>query len=514
MISKGLFTKRDRRPTYVFALIAIFIAGLIIAVVSLLPGNSPELGESSKNGAARDFMFPFVFTDEDKNLYVVKDIENISTIDSDAVECVHDYQRGKVYYIRDNVLYEYNINTNQRRELTDNILKYKIFSDFSAVICIDQNNTVKLLKFSDLSTVALNAWFQSINMMETVVMGDSCALYIDNYVEEADTADLFVTDSKGKTNLIGTGITVSKGYHINQEDKIICYYKNNNLYFSDKKGNILNEFPDSEMIISTKQNKYMNPCTEIEKLSDCVKFQYIKSDIKETNSGNLLYWNGENTSLIAENVFDVIYYSDKDNTIIYTAGGSASENSFTVPYDVYTSRKGTIPVKILTSSEALSFLYLQNKTVLYYKNKESFVYRVNINDVNLEIFKVAEKCEELLEYGNKSFVMYDNYNDNDMRIVLKDDTEDIIVGGTIRLYGKLDDVYLLQRTNSQGDISYDIVEGIYLNRVCNSVSSDIFFDKYFDYIIYVSEGSLYVFHDNVSKEICSVNSIEAIPFAG
>ena len=62
------YIKKEKKWSIIITLITLVIAGLVVAVIELLPNNVSELGYTEQNGLGRAFMYPFVFTDGHEQL--------------------------------------------------------------------------------------------------------------------------------------------------------------------------------------------------------------------------------------------------------------------------------------------------------------------------------------------------------------------------------------------------------------------------------------------------------------
>ena len=101
------YIKKEKKWSIIITLITLVVAGLVIAVIELLPNNVSELGYTEQNDLGRAFMYPFVFTDGHEQLYVMNDKKEVVAVDNNISEALHDSYYGKVYYVRNTMLYEY-----------------------------------------------------------------------------------------------------------------------------------------------------------------------------------------------------------------------------------------------------------------------------------------------------------------------------------------------------------------------------------------------------------------------
>ena len=118
------YIKKGKKISFVIMLIALVIAGVIITVIELLPSSVPELGYSEQNGLGRSFMYPFVFTDNQAQLFALKDNNAVVTVDNNVSRSLHDSAHEIIYYTRENKLYEYSLKTNDRVLLFENAVEF------------------------------------------------------------------------------------------------------------------------------------------------------------------------------------------------------------------------------------------------------------------------------------------------------------------------------------------------------------------------------------------------------
>ena len=69
--------------------IALVVAAVVIAIFSLVTNRHTETWLSGDSGAARENMFPFVFT-SGKSLYVLDEKLSVNSVDDTVEDVVHD----------------------------------------------------------------------------------------------------------------------------------------------------------------------------------------------------------------------------------------------------------------------------------------------------------------------------------------------------------------------------------------------------------------------------------------
>ena len=150
--NEHVFVTKDRAKNIRLLIIILVAACVILAIISLLPGRRVNDWLSTDYGVARYSMFPFVFTSEN-SLYVMDKELNIYEIDDTVSECTHDSNFDLVYYLRNNVLYEYDIGTNSRIPLSEGVTKYMLFEERASIVCMNLANDVYLYSYKSKSSV-------------------------------------------------------------------------------------------------------------------------------------------------------------------------------------------------------------------------------------------------------------------------------------------------------------------------------------------------------------------------
>ena len=123
------YIKKEKKWSILITLITLVFVGIFIAVIELLPSDVPELGYSEQNGLGRSFMYPFVYTDGQEQLYVMQENNKVVTVDNNTSCVLHDSSYNKIYYIRNTMLYEYSIKSNDRIALCDNATEFRLLGN-------------------------------------------------------------------------------------------------------------------------------------------------------------------------------------------------------------------------------------------------------------------------------------------------------------------------------------------------------------------------------------------------
>lgn len=498
------YIKKEKKWSILITLITLVIVGIVIAVIELLPSDVPELGYSEQNGLGRSFMFPFVFTDSQGQLSVMQEDNKVVTIDNNTVCVLHDSSYGKIYYIRNTVLYEYSISTNDRVALCDNVLEFSLLGNRRGIVYTDTSNRLLLYLFKGKEIVVLNKE-EAANLPYYAVSNEGVVF--------ADGEELKYCDFLGKSKVVSKKFNTSKKFYISEDSTNICYYEENILVVCDNDGQIIQEFDNGQLIINQPETVLVHPTTNELPGNDGVPFRYFLTDIEqvESNIGNsmkhragvLKYYNGNKFSQIATDIYKVIYYSKEDNFLLYTVLNGDK-------MDVYMSTKGDAPEKQITCDITDSFVFDNRTYYLYYKDAEGTLWRYNIYDVNHKKVKISEDTGTIFDYYNKPFVAYTDSEQKYIYLVLKEKIERTDADSDVRLYGRGHESYLLCRQNSNGLMTIDYVFEDRLTRIANNVTANIFFDKDLEYVIYNENQKMYLWHKGEIVLIGEYDTVKAV----
>ena len=95
-------------------------------------------------------------------------------------------------------------------------------------------------------------------------------------------------------------------------------------------------------------------------------------------------------------------------------------------------------------------------------------------------------------------------------LILKDKIERTDADYDVRLYGRSHEAYLLCRQNSNGLMTLDYVFEDRLTRIANNVTSNIFFDRDMEYIIYNENQKMYLWHKGEIILIGDYDTVKAV----
>jgi hypothetical protein len=121
--------------------IALVVAAVVIAIFSLVTNRHTETWLSGDSGAAREDMFPFVFT-SGNSLYVLDENLSVSSIDDTVENVVHDVDLSKIYYTRQGVLYEYDIKANSRHAVCSGVRSFALFKERRSIVFSGQDGGI------------------------------------------------------------------------------------------------------------------------------------------------------------------------------------------------------------------------------------------------------------------------------------------------------------------------------------------------------------------------------------
>ena len=247
--------------------------------------------------------------------------------------------------------------------------------------------------------------------------------------------------------------------------------------------------------------------------NDGIAFKYFLSNIGQIeteqnsqgmyNAGVLQYFDGQDFKEVAKDIYKVIYYSKEDNFLLYTVLKNDK-------MDVYMTSKGAEPKKQITCDVGSSFVFDNKSKFLYFRDAESTLWRYDIYDAKYKTVKIAENTGNIYDYYNKPFVAYTDKEQQFDYLILKDKIVRAEAGSDIRLYGRNHEIYLLCKQNSNGLVTLDYVFEDRLTRIANNVSSNIFFDKDIEFVIYNENQKMYLWHSGNITYIGDYESVKAV----
>lgn len=498
------FVAKDRRGTLVFFGSVLLVAVIVIAALSLLPGRFVHIGGRENSGVGRYAMFPFVFHNDEGMLYVVRDnTMACSEVDDSVTKSVYDSPMNLVYYIRSDILYCYNIKTNTRTELIQDVQDFILTDKRKVIYYVDCAGNLKYYN----GTISGILSEKKGDLPERYyVCSNNRLLFLEDYTKEDGTARLCLASGEGTVRKYDIRIQGEKLFAFNQSGTRICFYQGNELCIMNEQGRIIARFENGTPVADTVQATLVNSTTQYvtytKQTSDC----YIVTSGDGEAQSRLVYYNGNKTKEIAQSIEHILYYSEERDMILYTvlqADGSLK---------VYKSVEGGKAEAQLSCRPDTKFLFDSQSDYLYYQLLDGSLYRYNIYDVNRKSVKVASNTGLLYQYPNKPFVGYESQNGDQIYLVHSDNVIRQYDGKKeVQLYGLREDRYFLLRTYGNNRISLDYVEGKAMTRLSGDVGQQIFFDEKMKYVLYTSDGKLYGWDKTNTIEIGIFGAIYAVP---
>ena len=500
------FVAKDRRGNIIFFVTVCLVAVIVVAILSLLPGRLVHTGDLENSGVGRLDMFPFVFTNEEGMLYIIRDnTMMVSEIDDSVGKCVSDSSTDQVYYVRDDVLYRYDITSNTRVELLQDVQDFILTDKRKTIFYTDCAGNIQYYNGRETSLISQ---YKDPLPEQYYVSGDNALLFLENYDREDGSAQLCLADADGQVKRYDLRVNGDKSFGFNISEKRICFYQGNDLCVMNEQGKQLASFAEGTAVSDTVQPSLVSGTTQYVTFAKHIADRYIVTRNVETEQSTLLYFNGGKIKEIAKDIEQILYYAEERDMILYTTlqqDGSVK---------VYRSMKGGKGEAQLSCDQDTKFLFDRLSDYLYYQLQDGTLYRYNIYDVNRKSVKVASDTGLLYQYPNKPFVGYESKNGDQIYLVDSDNSIRQYDGkNEVQLYGHRDDRYFLMRTYGNSRISLDYVQGSEMTRLSGDVGQQIFFDEQMNYVLYTSGGKLYAWDKTNTTEIGSFGTIYAVPVA-
>lgn len=498
------YIKKERKLSFIITLLTLVIVGVVIAVIELLPSDIPELGYSEQNGLGRSFMYPFVFTDGQNQLFVLKEDNSVVTVDNNVSYSIHDSKHEKIYYIRNTMIYEYSIKTNDRIALCDNAKEFSLLGNRRGIVYTDAANRLLIYLFKGEENLILTKE-EASESPYYVVSNEGVAFN--------DGKKMLYCDYMGDSKVLSENLNTAKKFYISDDDKNICFYEENKLIITDTKGKVIQTIDNGQIITSQEETALIYPTTNELNNNEGVKFKYFLSNIGQVeisntslgsySAGVLQYFNGKKLNKVATNIYKVIYYSNEDDFLLYTVLNADK-------MDVYMTSNGGKPRKQITCDVNDSFLFDNVSDYLYYRDSEGTLNRYDIYDTKHKAVKIADDIKNTYAYYNKPFVAYTDKEQEYVYLVLNDKIERTDADYDIRLYGRSHEAYLLCRQNSNGLMTLDYVFEDRLTRIANNVGLNIYFDRDLENAVYNENGKMFLWHKGNITCIGDYEAVKAV----
>ena len=501
--TKKVFVKRDVRGYIVFFAVMIFVAAVVVCVLALLPGRNPTLRGVSDSGLGRSFVFPFVFTDERNSLYLVKSQgETAIPVDDSVRDVLHVASKGVVYYVRDNVLYCYEISAGRRYSVATNVDRYTVAGDRTSIYysapdgSLWYSNGKKSTRLDEAAEGKNGAFFTA---------GKAAVLFISNVDNAAGTADLCAFTPGGSVKKLASGISSVDRFGFSGGDKYAFATCSGELSVYDMKGNVIARAPRAVPIEASKQAALYEPTTKILTLDGnaALRYAYVPAE-DDTSFGSILYFGGKNFKTLATNVCRIIYCSSDHGLLIYSVPEEDGER-------VYRSNGKGSSEKLILLKDTARCLYDTDSDYLYYQKSDGALYRVNVYSSKLDSVQISESSSLLYKYPGKPFVQFTIEDSDLVSLVHSSNTvQQYSVEKETRLYGADNDKYLLLRVYGDSMLSLDLADSGYLTRISANVDNNVFFDGLLNTVIYTSGGSLWMWTGKETTELGRFGRITAV----
>lgn len=142
---RNIFVRRDLKGYIRFFAAMLIVAVIVICILVLLPKKNPRVRNTGDNGLGRSFMFPFVFTDERDNLYVLEGADKEpAAIDDSVTDVVHVTASNTVLYVRESELYEYELSAGRRRTVSGGVKQFSMTGDGTMIVIAGEDNSLKI----------------------------------------------------------------------------------------------------------------------------------------------------------------------------------------------------------------------------------------------------------------------------------------------------------------------------------------------------------------------------------
>lgn len=503
-----IYIKKEKKWNVICTLVVLCIMAVVIAILELIPGGSPELGYSDMNGMGRSFLYPFVFTDSRNDLYILKDDMSVTAIDDGVTSPLHDPGNDQIYYVKNRTLYEYSIKSNDRVALNENTAEFSLLGNRRAVVCRGETGDLALYMFRGNQTKPLAKSGQNENTQNPMyAVSDEGVLF-------SNGNSLIYSDYLGRTTTITEELNTSRKFYISDDGELICYYVNEIMHICELDGSVIYSGDNVQPVLYQQTPVFVIPSTLELESGDGIPFKYFLKDINTVSGrtsslqsgnytvGTLQYFTGSALETVSKNVYRVIYYSKNDNFLLFSV---LDGNEM----DIYMTTDGNKPIKQIRCGAADSFIFDDRTNYLYYQDQSGELYRYDVYDVDCKTVKVASGTGNIYDYYNRPFIAYEDAAQNEIYLVYKDKIERMDSNTEMRLYGRSNDIYLLCRQNADGNMTMDYVKENRLTRIANNVGTSVFFDRDLESVIYSENDVLYVWNSNQILQIGQYRNIRA-----
>ncbi len=493
---RKVFVRRDVKGYLVFFGAMLAVALVVVCILTLIPGRNPGLRTDGENGLGRSFAFPFTFYDAGGNLFVLENAESDPVpVDDSVNSALHHASKAKIYYLRENTLYEYDIASKKRAPVASDAASYSISPDASFIVYSRPDGAVCYA--SGNKSVVLSGSSET-DPGNSYVIGKNVVLFVRECDVASGTAELCTYTSGGGTKLIAEGISYMEGFGIASGDRNIFYRRGGVLYVTDAAGNIIAEAGGALPVPATKQAMLYEPTTRVRNLDGNTSVRFLFNETGRnadetapaTNSavsaGSLSYFDGKNVLPLAGELKRVIYCAPDHSFLLYSIPEGGGER-------VFRAGKNGKKEQLLLLEDVSKMLFDSNSDNLYFQKSSGALYRFNVYSVKNEPQLVSESSAMLYKYPEKPFIMFTVPESGLIGLVHSSNSvQQFDSGSELRLYGINEDKYLLLRSYGYGRISLDMAESEYLTRISQDIGADVFFDGKLETVIYNSGSDLFI----------------------
>lgn len=494
------FVEKDFKKNGVILITVLLVTVIIIALVSLIPSQTPQMGDLSRNGVSRSFMFPVAYKDEHDSLKVIDSALHVSAVDDSVSDAVHDFQKGKIYYLRENVLYEYDIKQNNRRILIGGgVADYRVLNDRSAIVYLTTAGELSLYDYADKKSLVLCKCGDTDHIERLVMVGRSGFLYFADISQKDNQGTLYYSDNEGNTRKISEHVQLETA-RISPHDRYFVYKKEACLYITDFKGKEIANCTGASLIESTKQAMAFEALNDISTFNQGIEISYTYRI--EKNGGVVEYFTGDGLKAVDDQVIDIIYYSEESDRLFYTIPSEEPQR-----IELMMSVRGGAPRKVVTAGEDSTFIWCESTGKIFCLDGGN-LYRINVFD-DFALTQLASGVSTMRLYPGKEFIVYTDAMYNNY-YVLSDQSTEQVAAGAVRLYGITNNTYLLQSTYNGAHMSLDLVQNDSMQRLDSDVDVLVCFDNNFSNVLYKTWEGLVLRNEEGAHTVDTTGAVSLV----
>ena len=497
----------DRKKAFLIFSGAVLVTALILAIISLLPDRTKKAETTSvDSGLSMDPILPFVYSSEN-NLYVLSSDKKNLEVDDTVENAIFDKKSDKVYYLREKVLYEYNIKKNERIKISENTTNFKIFYNRTAFIYSTADNHTFIYKNGKSVQLNFNM-AQSENLKQPTAMGNKYVLFLENYNVDEKIANLMILSPDGRIKQVAEGINVMKSFYLSEDESLIYYYKKENLFVSDRSGKIKQQFNNSMIILNPKQislpsdNVSGNVAPAV--FTSFAKTHYVLENIGENSqSAELVYFTDRDKKVVDNNVYKIMTYSADRDVVVYLKKDGSK-------IIAYVSIKGATPKKVTECSDDSRFMIddKYNFLYVYIPPENNTLYRINLYDKVLNKNVMSDDVSDFYKYFKKDIIVYIDKKQENQYTIINGGNPTLLNMKELPLYGISYNKYLFCRQASSGKITLDLVSSDTMTRITGDLNGGVYFDGQIKNVLYISKDNLCLWENGNSTMFGNLKEIK------